>query len=269
MLQPKADEDFQGNCKDSGTQVNYQNCPVCGDARWKVYLDPMTGKWFCFAHDGGGLVETSAARDTWATDVLDQLAGKHRRIDAIDWPERDLPRWEPLCRRAVRYLASRGIDERLARKLGIVEMEDRMRVVLPFFGPTGRVIYWSARAYTPLEEGPKYLGAGGKHPLYVLPDWTPADHVVVVEGAFDAIAVRQHTGAKVVALGGKSLPRYLQPELLGLVRQRVTLLLDSDALAAALTIKGKLPPHLDVRIVPLPGGEDPASLGAEIKELVT
>jgi len=267
-VQPKSMEEFTGLARDSGTQVNYHTCPVCGDTRWKVYADPVNGKWFCFAHNGGGQAETSLQPETWAQDVLDQLAGKHARIEAIEWPECALPRWTPLCKRASKYLMSRGIDESLARSLGIVEMEDRLRVIIPFVGPTGRIIYWSARAYSTLEDGPKFLGAGGKHPLYVLPNWKPTDEIVVVEGALDAIAVHQHTGRHVVALGGKSLPLYLKPELLGLVRERIILMLDADALAAALTIKTRLPAHLHVDIVLLPDGEDPSSLGADIKELL-
>lgn len=267
-MNPKSMEDFTGLARDSGTQVNYHSCPVCGDTRWKVYADPVNGKWFCFAHNGGGQVETSLQQETWAQDVLDQLAGKHARIEAIKWPECDIPRWEPLCHRAIKYLADRGIDAGLARRMGIVEMKDRLRVVLPYIGPTGQIIYWTARAYSSLEDGPKYLGAGGKHPLYVLPNWMQTDELVVVEGALDAIAVHQHTGKHVAALGGKSLPLYLKPELLGLVKERIILLLDSDALSAALTIKTRLPAHLHVDIVLLPDGEDPSSLGEDIKELL-
>ena len=261
-------EQFVGPVRESGTQLNYMRCPVCGDERFKVYADPNTGKWYCFAHQGGGQVETPLAQETWAATVLDQLTKPRYTDVAIEWPERELPRWEPLTKKALKYLELRGISEGLARRLGIVEMEDRLRVVLPYVGPTGRLIYWSARSYSSLEEGPKYLAASGKHPLFVLPDWQPKDEVVVVEGAFDAIAVHQHTGLPVAALGGKSLPMYLQPELLALCRERLTLVLDSDALGAALKIKERLALRRQVRLVLLPDGEDPASMGEAIKELL-
>jgi hypothetical protein len=261
-------EQFVGPVRESGTQNNYQICPVCGDTRFKVYVDPQSGKWWCFAHQGGGCVETPMCQETWAQTVLDQLAGRTRRDEPINWPERDMPRWEPLGKKAIKYLAKRGIDASTARKLGIVEMADRLRVVLPYVGPTGGLIYWSARAYSPVEDGPKYLAASGKHPLYVLPDWRPRDEIVVVEGAFDAIAVHQHTGLPVAALGGKSLPRYLQPELLALCRKKLTVVLDSDALGAALKIKDRLAMQRQVKLVLLPDGEDPASMGEAIKELL-
>ena len=265
-MKPSSQDDFSGPSRDSGTQTNYQFCPVCGDARWKLYLDPMRGFWYCFSCEARGCVEISANRETWATTVLDHLAGKFSRMGAAHWPEMELPEWEPLSRKATRYLARRGIDADLARKLGIVERVGRLRIIIPYFGPDGSIIYHTARAYSNFEEGPKYLTAGGRHPLFVLPDWHQGDELVIVEGVLDAIMVHAHTARRVVALGGKSLPVYLRPELLALAKDRIDIALDSDALASALTLKSKLPQHLDVRIVMLPDGEDPASLGAGIKE---
>lgn len=267
-MYPKRYDDFVGPVRDSGTQSNFKDCPACGDTRWKVYVDPVTGKWFCFAHNGGGCVETDMHADIWATNILEQLSGHTRHSERQDWPERELPKWEPLSKRALRYLSSRGINKELAVRLGIVEMVERLRVVVPFFGPTGRIIYWSARAYSLQEEGPKYLGAGGRHPLYVLPGWQRQEELVVVEGVFDAIAVAQHYGGTVAALSGKSLPLYLQPELLGLVSRRIIMLLDSDALDAAMKLQARLAGRIRVDVVPLPPGEDPASLGVSIKEYV-
>lgn len=266
---PKTFEDFPGNSKESGTQINFQTCPVCGDQRFKVYVDPDNGKWFCFAHDSGGCVEVGMKREGWAARLMDQVTRRHGVDKAIDWPEISMPVWEPLSTKAERYLARRGIDIATARQLGIVEMEDSLRVILPYFGPTGQIIYWSARAYSEFEDGPKYMGASGRHPLYVLPGWNQTDELVVVEGAFDAIAVHQRTGLHVAALGGKTLPKYLRPELLGLVKRKITMLLDSDALASALKIRTWLPRRLEVSIVPLPDGEDPASLGPAIEGYLT
>ena len=179
-----------------------------------------------------------------------QHADRYRVDTPIDWPEVDLPPWEPLSKKASRYLQARGIDSSLARALGLVEMQDSLRIIIPYTGPSGRIIYWSARAYSDFQDGPKYLGASGRHPLYVLPNWHPSDELVVVEGALDAISVRTHT------------------ELLAMVKSRVTLILDADAPLAAVRIKHQLPRRLDLKIVKLPDGEDPASLGAGIKELL-
>jgi DNA primase len=147
-------------------------------------------------------------------------------------------------------------------------MEDSMRFIIPYYGPDGRIIYWSARSYSKLQDGPKYIGASGRHPLFVRTNWTPTKAVVVVEGALDALAVEEHTGLHVAALGGKYLSGYLTDDLLGLGTERLVLLLDSDALTDALKLRARLQTKRQVKIIPLPVGEDPASLGEQLKGLL-
>jgi hypothetical protein len=116
---------------------------------------------------------------------------------------------------------------------------------------------------------PKYLNADGPHPLYV-PRWVrgrkvpKGADVVVVEGAFDAMKVDHCTDLPVVAIGGKSLPKYLLHDLLDLAPGRVRVMLDADALGASLKLSGQLAPFVDrVERVVLPSGSDPAALGAD------
>jgi DNA primase len=184
------------------------------------------------------------------------------------WSEVNLPEWQPLGWRAKRYLKERGIDEQQAASLGIVEMADRMRVIIPYFGPEGGTIYWTARSYSDLEEGPKYLAASGRHPLYVLPSWAPQSEAVLVEGVFDAIAVSQRTGKMAIALGGKACPRYLRSDVLDLCTDDLLVCLDADAIADALKLKKQLMFRRKVRVVHLPVGEDPSSLGEDLVGLL-
>jgi DNA primase len=110
----------------------------------------------------------------------------------------------------------------------------------------------------------------GRHPLYVpgwvtgrRPDGEPGD-VVLVEGVFDAIKVHVATGKEVVALGGKQLARYLLHDLLKLRPRNVRIMLDSDALGAALTLSSKLAPFVDsIERIAVPDGEDPGSMDYE------
>ena len=120
-----------------------------------------------------------------------------------------------------------------------------------------------------MQDGPKYLAASGRHPLYVRKTWTPAPEIIVVEGVFDAEAVERHTGLKCCALGGKFLPKYLEPDLLGLATERVVLLLDPDALGDAIKLRSRLQTKRQVKIIPLPVGQDPADLGPDLKEILS
>ena len=263
---PKTFADFGGESRTSGSQVVFKNCPVCGNTRWKCYVSPDTGFYFCHApeHSGGGVV-----------DVGQSLAGRGRQLlEKLElqpdhkWRAMPMPPYESLSKRALRYLRNRGISERHAARLGIVEMQDRMRVVIPYYGPDGEIIYWSARSYSSMEEGPKYLAASGRHPLYVRPNWRPADTLVVVEGVFDAIAVEDYTGLQCCGLGGKYLPRYLEPDIMRLCTDRLVLLLDPDALGDAIKLRSRLQTKRQVKIVPLPVGKDPADLGPHLKGIL-
>lgn len=257
--------DFGGPTRESGGQIVYQHCPVCGCSRWKTYVNTDTGFWYCHApeHSGGGKIDVGLSLTNRGRMLLEGGANL-----AVHWSAVALPTWEPLSGRALRYLARRGIDAARAARLGIVEMEDRMRVIVPYCGPDGEIIYWSARSYSALEDGPKYLAASGRHPLYVRPGWRPVGKLVVVEGVFDAIAVEQYTGHPCVALGGKALPRYLVSDLLWLGTDSLVLLLDADALGDAIKLRQRLQAQRKVRIVPLPLGKDPADLRGELKELL-
>ena len=185
---PKFLTDFIGPSRDSGDQVNYQHCPVCGDTRWKVYLNPITGFWYCHngSHNAGGAVDVGMPLTGSGHATLEKLANRPQAPHV--WPEIDMPAWEHLTPRALGYLEDRGITHLQALSLGIVEQADRLRLIVPFFDAMGQIIYWTARKYSELEDGPKYLAAPGRHPLYALPKWQSNKEVILVEGVFDAIS---------------------------------------------------------------------------------
>jgi hypothetical protein len=172
-----------------------------------------------------------------------------------EWMERELPEFMPLSKRARDYLINRGMTWS-PEKYGIVEQVGTTRMLLPYRGPYGRTICYSTRWYVP-DGGPKYRVAEGVRPLYVLPRWEPHDHVVIVEGILDAIAVHEATGQAVIALGGKSLPDYMRADMRHLAPLEKTLMLDNDAAGfkAAMKLKGIL---RNCKIHMLPVGVDPA-----------
>jgi len=270
MGSPKSVDDFTGPSRTSGSQVNYQHCPVCGSSKWKVYLDPVSGRWYCFAggHSGGGCVEVGIPFTGAGRQILDMLTPTP--VAQPEWPEVELPPFTDLSPRARRYLNKRGLDDGTLAKFQVVEWDhpDKFRVVFPFFGPQGRIVYWTSRAYNSLDSGPKYIAAPGKHPLYVLPEWGHVEKRVVVEGVLDALVVYQQTGLPALALCGKSLPRYLERDLSHLCGRSMLLLLDGDALSDALKIRARFSDRCKVGIVPLPLNQDPASMGPQLREIL-
>jgi DNA primase len=93
---------------------------------------------------------------------------------------------------------------------------------------------------------------------------------VVVEGNPDVIAVRQAGFEPVVASMGTALTERQVKELARLTR-RVVLCFDGDAAGEAATLRGMeiaVGAGLDVRVVALPAGKDPADLAGEFEGLL-
>ena len=259
---PRTLADFTGSYKGSGEEHNYQCCPVCGADGWKVYVNTQTGKWFCFAaqHGKGGVVESDNWSEQARVELLAMLDGTSST--AQNWVETDLPKWVPLTETAQSYLCKRGVSSWASQRLSMVEMADQPRIIVPFFGAQGKLIYWTARSYMPTTT-PKYLSAPGVHPPFMLPRWERVDSAVLVEGVFDAIAVWQATGLPVLALGGKTISAVVEREVRQLVREHVTIMLDGDAVAQAIDLSQKLMDLYSTKLVVPAMGADPGSMSAE------
>jgi len=275
---PRTLDDFKGVSRQSGGQINFQDCPVCGSDGWKMYVDPETGKWFCHAggHGGGGQIEIGQPSHVSQVQkgLLDML-DPQRHVATVKWPEVIMPPFHKLSHQAHTYLTARGVSDHMIKTMGIVEEYDRYRVLVPYFDDEGKLVYYAGRRYSNhLGNGPKYMTSYGKHPLYVPRRRVLNLKIVLVEGMFDAIAVAQHTECMAVAMGGKSLPKYLRKDLTNLVKTvklevgmkpTLYIALDSDAAVTALTMPDRLPPMpvRMLRVVLISNGHDPASLPPE------
>jgi hypothetical protein len=257
----------------SGSQRNYRNCPVCLRSDWKVYVDEATGKWICFAGSCGSRGRVS----------VDMTPGRLKSLFTRDrgvreFPVVDLPEFTPLTQvhaRKVRVMYKLEVPERYLLVSMAAEAYDR--VIIPYVRADRSVIYWSTRAMDGAQ--PKYLGMGGKHPLYIPAYLNPATEairdlfgVVLVEGAFDAMSVRDRVGLDAVALGGKYLPDHLVPHLKKYVGdRRITIMLDRDALRDALKLKHRLDgimPKSMTRVVLCPGSDPASTPTDDLKEVL-
>ncbi len=275
-MNPTTLDEFHGAHRESGTQLLYQCCPVCGSQRWKTYVNPATGGWFCFAggHGGGGRVEVGRDVESIGHDILKALHPPP--VQSQEWPEINLPPWEGLTPRALRYLERRGISEDEARRLVLVEAADDEHIgylIIPHFNVRSEIVYWASRAYASYAEGPKYNGASGRKPLY-LPEHGlgsgPHEQIVVCEGPFDAISIWQ-AGYVAAAIGGKALPTYLIPDVTSSLRDggELIIMLDKVALGDALKMRRQLESKVsNVRIAVPPTGDPGDMRPEEIKEML-
>jgi DNA primase len=186
--------------------------------------------------------------------------------------------WDRLTRAAaqdgfgVEELAAAGLGQRGARG-GFID-RFRGRIMFPLADARGRVLGFGARAVHE-EQRPKYLNTAenelyhkGRQLFGIQQARAPAaraGHVVVVEGYTDVLALHQVGLTESVAIMGTALT---QEQLAELHRAAgtVSLALDADRagqeamLRAARTARSR---GLELRVVALPEGRDPAELVAQ------
>jgi DNA primase len=175
------------------------------------------------------------------------------------------------------YLAKRGISPATAQLFGVGMYRGTGflagRCVIPIRDEQRQLVAYVGRAVN--GEEPKYRFPAGFRKSQVLFNLdramqTAGNHVIVVEGFFDALKVHQAGQPVVVALMGASFSQR-QSELLLRHFASVTLMLDGDETGrrAAEVIAQLLKPRVPVRKVELPNSVQPDQLSsAEINVLV-
>jgi DNA primase len=169
-----------------------------------------------------------------------------------------------------RELYDAGLAQR-GRDGGRVYDRFRRRIMFPLCDTRGRVLGFGARALG-ADQQPKYLNSAdneiyhkGKHLFgadIARVHATKAGSVVVAEGYTDVIAMHQAGMRNTVGLMGTALTEDQVGEL-GRLAAIVQLALDADSagqeamLRAARLAAGR---RLELRVVPLPSGSDPADL---------
>ncbi len=191
--------------------------------------------------------------------------------------------WDSLCSE----LHRRGLSMPLAEELGLAVRSERRnnlydrfrgRLMFPIAQPGGQVVGFSGRVVPPHDAGdeapPKYVNSPeslvyhkGKV-LFGLPQARRAiaatGRIVLVEGNIDVVRLHQFGVSETVAPLGTALTRE-QAHLMRRFASTVVLCFDGDAAgkkAAWKALPILLEEGLDVRLVFLPEGEDPDSLGA-------
>lgn len=194
--------------------------------------------------------------------------------------------WDTLTRALERAKMSLSV----AQELGLVGRSDRSgnqydkfrgRLMFPVIAPGGEVVAFSGRIVPPHDEDagdhppPKYVNSSesilytkGKQ-LFGLATARPAirqsKRALVVEGNIDVVKLHQWGYGETVAPLGTALTPD-QARLLGRFAEQVVLCFDGDTAgkkAAWSALPLLLEADLDVRMVLLPEGEDPDSVGQE------
>jgi DNA primase len=208
----------------SGAQLNIQECPNCGDRRWRTYMNAETGagncfvcdqkfgKWsFALAFHGGDKKATFESLKTTAKGA--GWRPKKAHTAAIEMEEAVLPTSFPLPTpdgQNLVYLEDRGVTKELAAYFHLRYCEDGWwrftkddgkrsgqnfggRVIIPVFDLDGRFVTFQGRDVLGESERkylfPAKLPASGRF-LYNGHNAVRAKRVVVGEGVFDVIALK-------------------------------------------------------------------------------
>lgn len=165
-----------------------------------------------------------------------------------------------------RYLASRGFDpHKVTSKYGLVcclSGKYKDRILIPFHR-NGRLVAWTGRAIINPRSAPRYLSSNLiKTVLFNEDSLVGGSHLFIVEGPFDAIKLDYHGATATCISGANATPEQIQV-LHQICRsyERVTLLLDTDAVEQAYVLIDWLP---RVELGQLPEGiKDPGELTKE------
>jgi len=225
----------------SGAQLNLRECPVCGKAKWKVFLNAETGLGNCFS----GSCEAKFNKFSFirhSSGLAGRSLDEHIRSLGVDlgWrpPRRSvaveidvsklkLPNsYEiPINGRNVAYLENRRIGIEAARYFGLRYCHKGLwmyvdptygtkkfvsfdrRIIIPVFDLEGTLVSFQGRDITGTAEK-KYLfpngfASTGEH-LYNGHNVLNTERVLVGEGVFDVIAQK-------IALDGDSALRDVVP----------------------------------------------------------
>lgn len=261
------------------------HCPFCNEQKkvpkLEVCLEGVDlGSWHCWICNARGsnlkslFFKLKAARQ-YVDELFSLIGHRYReRKETTQTIDHVLPTgFKPLSKNidsyefdaAWYYLAKRGVTRNDVLRYNIgycTDGEYEKRIVVPSYDKDGNLNFFSARDYTEQSRYKYMLSPWSKDIIgfEVFINWK--EPVTIVEGAFDAFAVKNN----VIPLFGTTLPFTLKLALVENEVKRVNLLLDNDALKRAIDIYDRLEDihgdRIDVHLIKLEG-KDPSVMGFE------
>lgn len=260
--------------KTSGNNVSFK-CPCCNHYKYKLEIDLSSQYWHCWVCNAKGRKLYSLFRKANASQVqiddLNKEVGTYIPVrDSVDKTAVMLPsEFQPIIngnknnpefRNALHYLKMRGItrEDIVRYNIGYCETgEYSGMVIIPSYDAAGKLNFFTGRTY--------YKDVSFKHKnpkvskdiigFELLINWS--DPITIVEGAFDAIAVKRNA----IPLFGKIVLDKLKSAIINNNVKTVYIGLDSDAREKALDIcQYFINNGVTVYLIEL-GSTDPSELG--------
>ena len=264
-----------GNYKEFGKGEHYFTCPFCHNYKKKFAVNVLKNAFHCW-HCGakGRSLITLFKRLDVSPSQLKELRSLLSDDQVKNYVEEDVdvrlhlpseykPLWIPSQNihylNALKYLRTRGISghDIIRYQMGYTMSGPYAhRIIVPSFDTTNTLNYFIARSF--YESGLKYKNPPVSKNVIVFENqinWKLP--LILVEGVFDAIAVRRNA----VPLLGKFVPRKLLKAMIKHQVKEVYVALDDDAITEAREIEQMLSIYgMTVKLVNL-NKKDPSELG--------
>ena len=228
------------------------HCPFCNHHKKKLQVNLETQKWHCWVCNKGGhkigiLLRKLNAPKQIISEVL-KILGDYKGVKQekdekteynVSLPQCYKPLWEksedPLYKNAIHYLKKRGIEgiDILRYSIGYCSSNGYSnRIIIPSYDGEGKLNYFIARDMFPNSKF-KY-----KNPpmskdtvcFEMFINWN--EPIVLVEGVFDAIAIRNNA----IPLLGKFPSKTLVKRLVEKQVKKIYVALDEDARQDAIKL---------------------------------
>ena len=231
---------------------NAYHCPFCNHHKKKLQVNFETQKWHCWVCNAGGhkigiLLRKINAPKKIISEVLKLLGdykGVKHEIDEkteynVSLPQCYQPLWkksdDPLYKNAIHYLRQRNIGsvDILRYSMGYCTSNGYSnRIIIPSYDADGKLNYFIARDMFPNSKF-KYKNPPMSKDTVCFEMFVNSDEpIVLVEGVFDAIAIRNNA----IPLLGKFPSKTLVMRLVEKKVKTIYVALDEDARQDAIKL---------------------------------
>jgi len=255
------------------------HCPFCHHNKKKMEVNIVTQYWHCWVCNAAGrklavlFRKLNVQREKIAklVDLLDDVEWKPSKTTTdtpvLQLPEGYRPLWKlqemsPEYRNAVHYLKGRNITihDILKYRIGYCRKGPyKGKIIIPSYDANGSLNYFVARAYY-AEDKFKHKNPPASKDIVGFElhiNWKMP--IILVEGAFDAIAIKRNC----IPLFGKTISNTLKKRIVEKGVKDIYICLDLDARKQALeTAEYFMSNGLNVYFVDITG-KDPSDLGFE------
>jgi len=239
----------KGNHNHQSNEITFY-CPFCKHHKQKLNINLISEKWHCWVCGIGGHKILSLFRKLKVEkrffDILSKITGtkisnisKDKTYEIISLPPEfqklstSNPK-QPEARNALSYLRKRGLSSQdiLKHNIGYCESgKYNGMIIIPSYDEDGNLNFFTGRSYYDVNF--KHLNPTVSKDIVgfeLFINWN--EPITIVEGAFDAIAIKRNS----IPLFGKLILDKLKIKILEKGVKRINIALDKDAMKNAISM---------------------------------